>query len=145
MGINDPSDLRALRKVLSLDNKEKRDIAVVCVDDDTTIEERTGKDTDISDRVTDVFSEVVFSAEKAGKPVKLLALKGSDATRVLLEAAACLHASQVWISSISSIDSHEQERLLQQSWKSLDTAKPNLSVSIVCDSLAEPQEICLNR
>ena len=145
VSINDPGDLRALQKILSLDDTQRQDITVVCVDDGLDVESLTGKGTLISDRVTDVFSEVVFSAEKAGKPVKLLALRGTDSLRVLLEAAICLDACRVWISRNTSSDSHELETDLQQHWQAVHAVRPTLPVSIVCDLLVDPKDICLQR
>ena len=46
----------------------------------------------MADHETDVFSQIVFSAEKVGKPVKLLAIAGNDPARALLEAAIALQA-----------------------------------------------------
>jgi hypothetical protein len=51
----------------------------------------------VDDHVTDVLSEAVLSAEKAGKPVKLLVLSGHDAAMTLLAAAATLRAADLWL------------------------------------------------
>ncbi len=144
VSVEDANDLRALKKVLSLDVTEQHDVIVVCVGDESTGERRPGENACISNHVADVFSEIVFSAEKAGKPVKLLALTGTDRTRVLLEAAICLNASHVWISS-GSTDSKQQETRLQEVWRNMEAAKPELEVSIVCDLEREQEEVCLHR
>ena len=91
VSVDDADDLRALQRVLATDAAETQDVVVVCVG-----QEAMGADC-LPDRVTDVFSEIVFSAEKAGKPVKLLALTGKDAARTLLGAAVCLEARRLWI------------------------------------------------
>ena len=140
VSVEDANDLRALKKVLSLDVAERSDVVVACVGEESNEEQQA--DDSISDHVVDVFSEIVFAAEKAGKPVKLLALTGMDRTRVILDAALCLHASHVWMSSGDLADPKQQEALNQE-WKNVEPAGRSLDVSIVCDPEAEPQELCL--
>ena len=145
VSVDNANDLRALSKVLSLDLAEKQDVVVVCVDGQSHGEQQDGEEASISESSIDVFSEIVFSAEKAGKPVKLLALSGTDPTHVLLEAAASLKASQLWISSGSSSDPKQQQTRLQDGWKAVNATKPDLGVSIVSDLESDPEEVCLHR
>lgn len=148
VAVKDPEDLRALHKVLSGDLTEQHDVVVVCVHQGTANDSEDGQGKLIAERVvgdreTDVFSEVVFSAEKAGKPLKLLALCGEDSLKTLLEAAAALGASDLWLGASHGGRPEQQETKLRDSWKALTGDKQELHVSLVADANSEPKQLCL--
>ncbi len=143
VGINEPDDLRALDQVLAGDIAEKQDVIVICVHrgsvDDAggqLVPERL-----VADHETDVFSEIVFSAEKVGKPVKLLAIAGNDPARALLEAVIALQASDVWLGSSRTRSLENQEAHLRESWQSLAHFRKSLSISLVVTKEEEPKQL----
>ena len=148
VALEDPNDLRALRKVLADDVTAQHDVVVMCVHQASARDSEDGQGKLVAERVvgdqeTDVLSEAVFSAEKAGKPLKLLALCGEDALGTLLAAAASLGASDLWLASSHGGRPEQQETDLQDSWKSITGDKQELHVSLVDDADGEPKQLCL--
>ena len=137
MGVNDPSDLRALDKILGA---EVGDRAVVAAYVGSVSPERVKQSPDddeaVDTRLKDVFSEVVFSAEKLGRPVQLLALPGDDAAGVLLQAAQCLAASELWLGSSPEVS--DQKSALQRRWHAIALPGQTLRVVLVNGSAQEP-------
>jgi hypothetical protein len=95
----------------------------------------------VADHETDVFSQIVFSAEKVGKPVKLLAIAGNDPARALLEAAIALQASDVWLGSSRTRSLENQEAQLRESWQSSAHFRKSLSISLVVTKEEEPKQL----
>jgi hypothetical protein len=97
----------------------------------------------VDDHVTDALSEIVFSAEKAGKPVKLLVLSGHDIAMTLLAAAATLRAADLWLGSSRVHTSEQQQTELEGSWKTLATDQRSLNISLVLKQQDAPKRPCL--
>ncbi len=145
VGIDQPDDLRALDKVLASNIADSQDVIVICVHRGSANDQKGQfvPERLVQDRETDVFSEIVFSAEKLGKPVKLLALAGDDPTRVLLEAAIALESREIWLGSSRSQSREKQEAQLRQSWQTFASPRKSLSVSLVDSPEEQPKQLTL--
>ncbi len=145
VSVEDPGDLRALDKLLSGNDAEKP-IVVACVSDVSPerVRQSPGDDCAVEDRVKDIFSEVVFSAERMGRPVKLLALTGSDPQRTMLEAATSLQAAELWMASSGSEAAREQRSALERQWKSISGNGDQLGLVLVDDDSEAPQPVPLS-
>ena len=147
VGIGDASDLRAVDKLLSDGMGGAPGIVVTCVSNLSIdrIQATPNDESVVEDHVKDVFSEVVFSAEKLGRPVKLLALTGEDAVSMLLQAATCLEASQLWLGSSHSESPEQQRANLNEKWRSISAHPRGLEVLLVEDLQRDPRELLLSR
>lgn len=95
LSLDRPSDLRGLDRAL-----EKRPVgssplivAVVAELNYQRIEAKPDDPASVPDKVSDLFSEAVFSAEAVGSPLKLIALTAAHPDEVLPAAAARLKAN----------------------------------------------------
>ena len=138
VSVSDPSDLRAIDKILAADTGNKA-VVPVCVGSFSTEKVRQSPEDDsaIEDRVKDIFSEVVFSAEKLGRPVHLLALTGDQPLDALLRSAQSLSASEIWLGASDVEDPDRQTSELKEGWKA--TASPGDTVCVVLVSGAEEE------
>ncbi len=144
VGVNDPGDLRAIDKILTADIGEKNVVAVyVGALSPEKVKESPDSDETVDDRLKDVFSEVVFSAEKLGRPVKLLALPGDNLPGVLLQAVQCLQASELWLGSSDVEQAGEQRSELQEQWNATAAPGEALRVMLVNGSHEEPEQLTL--
>ena len=78
VGVGEAGDLRAIDEMLSNDAQSSREIVVAFVSDLSIdrVKAAPNDDTTVHGELKDIFSEVVFSAEKLGRPVRLLAVSG---------------------------------------------------------------------
>ena len=136
------NDLRALEKVLSVESTDQENVLVVSVDSGQATD-GSGSDNVLSNGETDVFSEVVFSAEKQGRPVKLLALNEHKAIPCLMEVVRRLSASELWLSASSTRSPDQQEAELRQLWEINGNHPENLTISIVKNLEDDPHVIQL--
>ncbi len=145
VGVNDPSDLRAIDRILAAD-VGSRAVVAVCVSSlaPERVKQSPDEDNAVSDNVKNVFSEVVFSAEKLGKPVKLLALGGDNPTAVLLQAAQSLAASELWLSSSKSKKVGGQRSELEYQWHAGASPKDKIRVVLVNGPDEEPEQWMLD-
>ena len=144
VGLKRATDLRALDRLLAQEDPSAQDVVVIVVNCGALAYEQGQIPPArlVSDTEGDVFSEAVFSAEKAGKPVKLLALIGEDATALLLQAAGCLQASGLWLAASRSRGLDVQEKQLREAWNSAGHERA-LCVSVVIKTEDSPVEIQL--
>ncbi len=144
VSIEDPGDLRALDKLLSGDTGG-RDVVAACVSrvSPERVKQSPGDDCAVDDRVKDVFSEVVFSAEKLGRPVKLLALPDGDTVHALLGAATALQAGELWMAPADGKPEKEQQSALEGQWKSTAKKGENLTLVLVGDIAKAPRRVAL--
>ncbi len=136
VGIGDAGDLQAVDKVLSGEVGATPDVVVICVGELAIdrIQAAPNDESAVEDYIKDVFSEVVFSAEKLGRPVKLLALHGDDPASTLVQAAICLQASQLWLGSSQSQTQDQQASELTREWMDHSSHTGSLDVRLVEDS-----------
>src|SRR5207249_9558715 len=89
---------------------------------------------------TAVFSQVVHAAEKAGKPVRPVALPGSDPSGVILQAAHQLCSSRVIIGASAAMSVSEQQQKIIAGWRRL-SSPGTFRVEVVSDRGEE--SLCL--
>ena len=148
VGVENADDLRALEAVLAGNTADLQDVVVICVRQKQTGEaegatRRQNPKRLVDDHVTDVLSEVVFSAEKAGKPVKLLAVAGDDSMQTLLVAAARLGATDLWLGCARERTAEQQETELKSTWETLVADRKNLCISLVSQPKGSARQLRL--
>ncbi len=144
VAVKDAGDLRAIDKILAADTGDK-DVVAVCVSSVSPerVRQKPDDEDTVDDRVKDVFSEVVFSAEKLGRPVKLLALPGDDMVGVLLEAAKALAAAELWLGLTDPSegkDAGQQRCELEDRWSAIASPGESLRVVVVDGGEKEPEQ-----
>jgi hypothetical protein len=82
---------------------------------------------------TDVFTKVVFLAEKAGKHVELLVVLGTDPYDAMMQTAQRLQSGRIVTGLSLKMDPAEQGRLVGQAWERLPAPRPSVSLEIVTD------------
>lgn len=140
VAVHDPNNLHHLQKTLEENDPKKTDVVVLSVNPSAPQEPRKSKEgaEQVMDEYeTRVFSKVVYAAEKAGKPVSLIAVPGRDPYNLILQAAQKLHSSRVVISQSLWTPLVEQEQKVSQAWEQLQEPRPPLSVELVPDDNRE--------
>jgi len=137
VAVRNPHRLTHLRKVLEKTDTSKLDIVVVSVrrmvDDELWTKSQL-----FAQRETEVFSQVVTVAEKAGKTVKLLVVPGKDAIEALVQTAARLGSSRIVLGSSPRQTPSEQGLEVGQQWEKLEEPRPALSLEVVPDGDEKP-------
>ncbi len=80
---------------------------------------------------TELFTRVVSIAEKAGKPVELLVVAGTDPWLAMVQTAQKLQSSRIVTGYSSRMTPNEQGRLIGRAWESLPAPRPALSLEVV--------------
>jgi hypothetical protein len=84
-----------------------------------------------SNAETELFTRVVSLAEKAGKPVQLLVVAGTDPWLAMVQTAQKLQSSRIVTGYSSRMSPNEQGRLVGQAWESLPAPRPAMSLEVV--------------
>ncbi len=144
-GVEKAADLRAVDHVLEGDLAACQDVVVVCAHPGLKTDEEQSVSSEklVGDRETDIFSVVVFAAEKQGKPVKLLALPGEDSLAAYLYAAVELKATQLFFSSSAAELAEEDKSRLQALWERTSDRATSLEVTILGPADASSRRFCL--
>ncbi len=147
VGVGDPNDRRAVEKVLSDENGAASQVVAICVSDLSIdrIQAAPNDESTVDDNLKDVLSEVVFSAEKLGRPLRLLALPGKDTVSTLLQAATCLQASQLWLGVSCSKGAEQQASDLSEKWHAISAPQRELQVRLVERPDEAPKAVLLTR
>ena len=95
--LDQANDLHKLDRALADQTYGSETLAVIVTDhlDFARIKARPDDPASVPDKVNDLFSEAVFSAEALGRPLKLLALNGEDPGAVLPVATAKLKSNRL--------------------------------------------------
>jgi amino acid transporter len=136
VAVHDPDNLAHLERVLETTDVKETDIVVISVktEDGREVDEDIDDPRKIIDQCeTSIFSNVVYTAEKVGKPVSLLAVPGRDPYRLILQAAQRLHSSRVVISQSSQLGPARQKDRVIQAWSEVKSPKEPVRVEIVPD------------
>jgi hypothetical protein len=80
---------------------------------------------------TELFSKVVYLAEKAGKHVELIVVPGVDPNLVGVQTAQQLQASRIVAGVSAKMTPAEQGRRVGEAWEKLPPPRPTLSLEIV--------------
>jgi len=90
-------------------------------------------DTDqiFSDKIAELFSNVVSVAEKAGKHVELLVVPGRDYNIAIIEVAERLQSALVVMGLSAKMSASQQAKAFGDAWERLPAPRPQLSLEIL--------------
>src|SRR5260370_1076956 len=80
---------------------------------------------------TELFSKVVFLAEKAGKHVELIVVPGVDPNLAGVQTAQKLQSARIVAGVSAKMGPAEQGRRVGQAWEQLPQPRPALSLEII--------------
>ena len=136
-----------LAKLLDEQDPAQNDVVVLSVNADCPDADSENPDSPegvMNACETKVFSKVVYAAEKAGKPVHLVAVPGKNAYELILVAATRLRSSRIIISLSEKNRAEEQARQIAEAWGLLPRPTPALQVEIMPDGEEAPWKVELN-
>jgi amino acid transporter len=144
--VHDPDSLSHLEKVLDVINPENVDVVALSVNVNAAEESR-----DLAmqaEQVVDnyeslVFSRVVHLAEKAGKPVSLVAVAGKEPYPLILQAADKLRSSRIVVGLSSVVSASQQEQEVRLAWEQLPAPRPTATLEIAGGNHQAPIQIHL--
>lgn len=84
-----------------------------------------------TDKISQLFTNVVSMAEKAGKHVELLVVPGRDYNRAIVEVAQRLRSSLVVMGLSAKMDPSEQAKAFGDAWEKLPPPRHQLSLEIM--------------
>jgi amino acid transporter len=134
VAIRNPHQLGHLKKVLQRVDTRKIDVVAL------TVKRTSGYgsggfeyevDQIFSDKVAELFSNVVSVAEKDGKHVELLVVPGRDYNRATVEVAERLKSSLVVMGLSARMTPSQQAKAFGDAWERLPQPRPQLSLEIL--------------
>jgi amino acid transporter len=134
VAVRNPTHLDHLKKTLEKTDTRKIDIvalSVRLVNPAGAGEHDLEPDQIFAGNETILFSQVVTLAEKAGKPVKLLAVPGTDPNVAGIQIAERLQSSRIVAGRSAVLSPDEQARLVGLAWETLPEPRPSLSLEII--------------
>ena len=137
VAVRNPHRLQHLARILAKTDTRKLDIVVLSVRQVT--QASSGEhplDTDqlFAEDETNVFSQVVTIAEKAGKHVELMVVPGSDPYEAVVQTAARLQSSRIVMGLSPKLTPSEQGAQVGYFWEQLPEPRPALSLEIVLEN-----------
>jgi amino acid transporter len=134
VAIRNPHELGHLKAVLERVDTRKIDIVALTMKR-TSGYGSGGFELDVdqifSDKVAQLFSNVVTVAEKAGKHVELLVVPGRDYNRATTEVAQRLRTDLVVMGLSARMTPAQQAKAFGDAWELLPPARPQLSLEIL--------------
>ena len=134
VSVRNPESLDHVRKVLAKTDTRKVDIVALSIhlvtgaaSGEHTIEAEQM----FSNAETELFTRVVSLAEKAGKPVQLLVVAGTDPWLAMVQTAQKLQSSRIVTGYSSRMSPNEQGSLVGRAWEALPAPRPALSLEVV--------------
>ncbi len=138
--VRNPYQLEHLKRLIERVDTRKIDIVVLTVKR-ISRQGSGGFDLDadqiFTDRVAELFSNVVSLAEKAGKHVQLLVVPGRDYSRAVVEVAQRLKSNLVVMGLSSKMTPSEQAKAFGDAWERLLPPRPQLSLEILNETTGE--------
>ncbi|MBZ5591880.1 MAG: APC family permease [Acidobacteriia bacterium] len=137
VAVRNPYRLLHVKKVLDKTDTQKIDIVMLSVRGVTQAgsgEHGLEADQLFATDETDVFTKVVFLAEKAGKHVDLLVVPGTDPYDAMMQTAQRLQSARIVTGLSLKMDPSEQGKLVGQAWERLPAPRPSVSLEIVTDN-----------
>jgi len=134
VAVRNPHRLEHLKKIVEKTDTRKLDIvalSVRLVDAAASGEHDLEPQQIFGNNETILFTQVVNLAEKAGKPVKLLVVPGTDLNLAGVQIAQKLQSSRIVAGSSAARTTDEQARLLGLAWEQLPEPRPSVSFEIV--------------
>jgi len=122
--VRNPHRLKHLKRVIEKTNTDQLDIVVVSISDE---------DSEFTHRESELFTNCVQLAEKAGKTVKLLTVPGKDPIASIVETAARLESSRIVVGSSPRLSPSQQGHSVGVHWELLPEPRPAISLEIVPD------------
>jgi amino acid transporter len=136
VAVRNPNRLNHLTKVLQKTDTQKIDIVVLSVRNLTQSgsgEHALDPDQLFAADETEVFTKVVFLAEKAGKHVELLVVPGTEPYDAMMQTAQRLQSARIVTGLSPKMDPVEQGKVVGQAWERLSPPRPSVSLEIVND------------
>ncbi len=133
VAVRNPHSLDHLKHTLEKTDTRKIDIAVVAVRNVTQAasgEHSLEAEQLFSSSETELFSKVVYLAEKAGKHVELVVVPGVDPNLAGVQAAQMLQSSRIVAGVSTKMSPAEQGRRVGEAWEKLPQPRPALSLEI---------------
>jgi hypothetical protein len=133
VAVRNPHSLDHLKHTLEKTDTRKIDIAVLAVRNVTQAgsgEHSLEADQLFSSSETELFSKVVYMAEKAGKHVELVVVAGIDPNLAGVQTAQQLQSSRIVAGVSTKMTPAEQGRRVGEAWEKLVDPKPALSLEI---------------
>jgi amino acid transporter len=134
VAVRNPNNLDHLKKTLEKTDTRKIDIvalSVRLVNPAGSGEYALEAGQIFAENETQLFSKVVTLAEKAGKPVKLLAVQGTDPNIAGIQIAERLQSSRIVAGRSAIMTPDDQARLVGLAWEKLPEPRPSLSFEII--------------
>ena len=141
VGVHDPDHLAHLDVLLARDADRTRDVILVAVNTQRARDWRDGEtnaeaDDDAKETVGEwenrVFTTAVASAEDAGRPVALVALRNADPYLAVLRAARCLRTTDI-VFGEAERGVEWQSDAIRRDWEQVSDRHGGLHVEIVPD------------
>ena len=133
VAVRNPNSLDHLKHILEKTDTRKIDIAVLAVRNVTQAgsgEHSLEAEQLFSSSETELFSKVVYLAEKAGKHVELVVVPGVDPNLAGVQAAQLLQSARIVAGVSTKMSPAEQGRRVGEAWEKLPPPKPALSLEI---------------
>jgi hypothetical protein len=141
--VRNPYQLAHLEKTLAGTDTGKEDVVVVSVHLASPAgsgEHDLRKDQIFGPRETEVFSEVVSVAEKAGKHVALLAIAGTNPWMAIVQTAIKLKSARIVLNySPRFRNAGEQARAVEKQWERMPAPRFPLALEIVLEDSTKSQ------
>ena len=134
VAVRNPNSLEHLKKTLEKTDTRRIDIAVLAVRNVTQAgsgEHSLDADQLFTSSETELFSKVVYLAEKAGKHVELIVVPGVDPNLVGVQTAQQLQSSRIVAGVSTKMTPAEQGRRVGEAWEKLPQPRPTLSLEII--------------
>jgi amino acid transporter/nucleotide-binding universal stress UspA family protein len=137
VAVRNPHELRHLKRVLERIDTRKLDIVALTVK--RVFAHGSGgfelePDQIFTDRVAQLFTQVVSVAEKAGKHVELLVVPGRDYNRAIVEVAQRLKSNLIVMGLSAKMTPSQQAKAFGDAWERLPAPRPQLSLEILDES-----------
>ncbi len=137
VAVRNPNRLQHLQRVLAKTDTRKMDIVVLSVRRVTQAgsgEHPLEAGQLFSDDETNVFTNVVTLAEKAGKHVELMVVPGVDPYEAVVQTAARIKSSRIVMGLSPKLSSAEQGAEVGRYWEKLPEPRPSLSLELVLEN-----------
>ena len=133
--VRDPNNLYYLRSVLARTDTTKQDVVVMTArlyHGPAFSGYRYYEAKDVFDQYEqELFTKVVATAEKEGKPVSLLVVPGKNVFEGIVVTAAHLQAAKVVSGLSNKLTADEQAKYTGDAWEQLPEPRPRLTMEIV--------------
>jgi len=133
--VRDPNNLYYLRNALARTNTAKQDVVVMTArlyQGPAFSGNRYYEAKDVfDDYEQELFTKVVATAEKEGKPVSLLVVPGKNVFQSIVVTAAHLESSKVITGLSNKLTADEQGKFTGDAWEELPEPRPRLTLEVI--------------